>query len=382
MTKKSSLFTPFGLAAIAATLAACAPSRAETEAKEVTAERTRAPIAVTLAPVTLIPIDNELALKGRVSHARDVRVAFKTGGIIKELLVDEGERVTMGQPIARLDTGELDAGLAQARAGLAKANRDLSRATDLEKEAVLPGATREDAQTARAVAAAQVAQIRWNRDTATLFATTDGVVIKRLAEPGEVVGPGQPVLVIGEEGPAPRLEVGLPARERARAVLGQQVSVTFDGSTTRHEGRIVDVAPTLTPGTDRIAITIEVAAATGSSELLPRGLVGTVVFPARTTPTLPAIPLSTLVEGDGKRASVWVIAAADGLVAETGSHAVTRREVIVREFRPDGKALIASGLEGVDAVIDAGQAWLDATATVKVVKTGETDKTGNTEVTP
>lgn len=347
-------------------LVACAPSHAETEPHPAVADRTRPPIPVTLAAVRQAPIDTELVVLGRVTHNRDVKLAFKTGGVVAELMVDEGQRVQRGQVVARLDTQELDAGLAQVRAGLAKANRDLTRVKNLETQAVLPGSTREDAETARAVAAAQLRGLKWNLGTATLTADCDGIVLKRLAEPGEVVGPGHPVLVIGDDTTGARVEVGIPTRELARATIGQVVTLKLEGSTEILSSTIVDLAPTLTPGTDRLSAFI----ALPDGVRPPRGLVVTVTMPARTTPTLAAIPLSTVVEGEGRNASVWVPASAaspaPGTGAETRATTVNRMPITIHSIRPDGLVLVEDGLHGISHVIDAGQAWLDTSAMVVV----------------
>lgn len=373
MTRNQLTFSALPTLMLAA-LAACAPSRAESETHTPTPTRQRSALPVTLAPITLLPIDRELVVLGRVTHARDLKLGFKTGGVVRELLVDEGERVTRGQVLARLDTSELEAGLTQARAGLAKSSRDLARVKGLESQAVLPGSTREDAETARTVAAAQVRGLLWNLETTTLKADTDGVVLKRLAEPGEVVGPGQPVLVIGDESAGVRVELGLPARDLERAVLGATLSIRLDGSATTHTATIVELAPTLTPGTDRVSIFASLP-----PELRPpRGLVATVSLPPRQLPVLPAIPLSTVVEGQGATASVWVLtppsappidcragpAPCPATTAPPG--AVRRQAITLHSIRPDGMVLVESGLEDVTHVIDAGQAWLDEEATVVV----------------
>lgn len=363
----------FALSALSA-LSACAPSRAESEAHKAPAVQARAAVPVTLAPIVLLPVDRELVVLGRVTHARDLKLGFKTGGVVRELLVDEGERVTRGQVLARLDTSELEAGLAQARAGLAKSSRDLARVRGLESQAVLPGSTREDAETARTVAAAQVRGLLWNLETTTLRADFDGVVLKRLAEPGEVVGPGQPVLVIGDESAGVRVELGLPARDLERAAIGANVTVRLDGSASTHTASIVELAPTLTPGTDKVSVFVSLP-----TELRPpRGLVATVSLPPRQLPVLPAIPLSTVVEGRGASASVWVLTdrlappidcrAGPTPCPATASPpgAVRRQAITIHGVRPDGMVLVEAGLEDVTHVIDAGQAWLDEEATVVV----------------
>jgi len=176
-----------------------------------------------------------------------------------------------------------------------------------------------------------------------------------------------PLLVIGESSDETlRLEVGVSSRDLGRVALGGTATVRLDGETVDRPATVVELAPTLTPGTDRVAVTLSVQgpSPTGSPaatrvSAAPRGLVGTAIFPPRSDITLQAIPLTTLVEGIGMDATVWLPDA-----ARAGQ--VVAKKVVVARMRADGMVLIASGLDGVSEVIDAGNAWLDADALITI----------------
>lgn len=340
----------------AATLMACEASHAEAPPREPLVEAT----PVRLAGVVSRAVDAPLRATGRVAHVRDHKPAFKTGGLVKEVLVDEGDQVVKGQVLARLDTREIDAGMAQARAALDKARRDLARVEQLVGESVLPVTTREDAETAATVARAQLAGLAFNRETAIVTASADGVVLRRLVQPGEVVGPGLPIVVIGEAAPDRfELEVGVPAREGGRIAIGDRdVRVELDDRDGELSGVVKEIAPSLVPGTDRVTVTLEVVC-TGA--LPPRGLVGVATFAPRSGVQRPAVPVSALVEGDGVRASVW-------LPDPAKADHVVRREIVVARIDADGMAIVNDGLDGVREVIDAGNAWLDEGSVVRVVR--------------
>ncbi|HRE91522.1 MAG TPA: hypothetical protein PK095_20555, partial [Myxococcota bacterium] len=150
-------------------------------------------------------------------------------------------------------------------------------------------------------------------------------------------------------------------------------TVRLDGASTAQASTIVEIAPTLTPGTDKVSVFASLP-----TELRPpRGLVATVSLPPRQLPVLPAIPLSTVVEGQGSSASVWVLTetvAIGDCRADTAPcpatasppGAIRRQPITIHSVRPDGMVLVQTGLEDVTHVIDAGQAWLDADATVVV----------------
>jgi len=354
------------VSALAALASACEPSRSAEptrgEAEGATAAKAGSPIPVTLAPVRRLPAERPIRALGRVAHDRDLELGFKTGGLVAAVLVEEGQRVEAGTVLARLDPRELDAAVAQASAGLVKARRDLDRAQGLVDEAVIPGAQRDDAKTAVQVASATLAGLRFNRDTTVLVAPGPGVVLRRLGEPGKVMAPGAPVVVLGLDAPdaRPRVEVGVGARDARQLQLGDAARVRLDGASSVAsdlDAEVVELAPALTPGTDQIRVTL--ALPTGTQ--VTRGLVASVTFPLPRAEHLPAVPISAVADGDGKRAWVYTLAP-DG-------RGVVRRDVIIAAVRGDGQVLVRSGLDEVDAVVDAGAAWLDPSATVVVTPT-------------
>ncbi len=79
---------------------------------------------------------------GSVAPARQVALAFRSGGELAQLLVEEGQGVEGGALLARLETGELEEGIAQAQASLVVAE---ARLAQTEK-----GAAPEDIAAARA----------------------------------------------------------------------------------------------------------------------------------------------------------------------------------------------------------------------------------------
>ncbi|MFO0748936.1 MAG: efflux RND transporter periplasmic adaptor subunit [Myxococcota bacterium] len=361
MTRRRPMFTtwlPVSLMAVGiAPLAACESTGHSAEAKP-TPVKSEPPVPVTVAPVQQVPAASPIHAMGRVAHDRDVKLGFKTGGVIGEVLVDEGDRVTAGQVIARLDAREIDALVAQASAGVAKAKRDLDRAQGLAADQVIPGSSADDARTAARVASAQLAGARFNKETATLVAPVSGVIVKRLSEPGEVVGPGMPVLVIGADAAdgATLIEAGIPARDALLVAIGDRAEVTLDGDLAPSAATVTELAPTLVAGTDQVLVKLRLA----ERRAVPRGLVARLELTPPRGGTRAAIPIAALVEVQGRAASVYTLSA-------DGTH-VERRPIVVDRLRPDGMVLVQSGLDGVSRVVDAGTSWLDSGAAV-VVKT-------------
>lgn len=86
-------------------------------------------------------VTQTVAVSGSVNAAAQVRLNFKTGGRLAEVYVSTGQQVTAGQPLAKLDTSDLEVSVAQSQASLARAQASY--------DALVAGATPEDVALAR-----------------------------------------------------------------------------------------------------------------------------------------------------------------------------------------------------------------------------------------
>jgi multidrug efflux pump subunit AcrA (membrane-fusion protein) len=90
--------------------------------------------SVSVAKPEMITIGNNITGSGMLSSKSELKLAFKSGGLIKRMYVKEGQYVKKGQLLAELDMSEIDAGVNQVKLGLAKAERDLVKAKKLVED--------------------------------------------------------------------------------------------------------------------------------------------------------------------------------------------------------------------------------------------------------
>jgi RND family efflux transporter MFP subunit len=270
--------------------------------------------------------------------------------------VDEGDAVRAGQTLASLDLREIDAALARARSGAAKAERDLDRARRLYADSVVALAEFQDSETAHEVAQADLETAAVNRRYAVIVAPANGVVLRRAAEPGENISAGATVLVVGSRGARHGhvLEIGLADRDAVSVRKDDPAVARFDALPGREfAGRVARIGAAANPVTG----TYEVEIALDDAGALAAGLVGRVaVRPARGAPAK-LIPIEAVLEADGTEATVYALSA-DGTRAE-------RRRVTVAFIEGD-RVAVAGGLEGVSRVLTDGAAYLDNGAAVRV----------------
>ena len=76
---------------------------------------------VRAVPVVDTVLARPIVATGTVAPGDEAALGFKIGGVIERIAVDAGDAVRAGQTLAALDLREIDAGLAKARSGAAKA---------------------------------------------------------------------------------------------------------------------------------------------------------------------------------------------------------------------------------------------------------------------
>lgn len=182
-------------------------------------------------------------------EATEAQLGFQAPGRIDEISVREGDTVKRGQVLARLDTRETEARLAQARAQvrsaqvrLREAERDLKRSRELLGGGAIGQEAYDKAQTAQKVASSDYDQARANVTALEAVlanmevrASFEGIVSIRHHEPGEIVPAGTPILTIMN--PNDRWVRIYIAENRLGALqLGEKASITTDTYPGKHYG--------------------------------------------------------------------------------------------------------------------------------------------------
>lgn len=339
-------------------LAGCGPSRAEA------APEAAAAIPVRVAVVTNGEVADTITATGTTAGREEVPLAFKIGGVVEHVAPRAGDAVRAGAVLARLRPTEVAAQVTAAAEGEAKAARDLARAERLWRDSVVTLAQLEDARTALAVARAQGRVARFNADFATVRAPGDGIVLRRAAEPGELVEAGRPVLVVRRGGSGLVVRAALVDRDALRVRPGDTAIVTLDALPDRRfAGRVARRGAAADAGSG----SYEVEVALGpDADALPSGLVAQVrLVPHRggdvDAAARPRVPIEALVDADGDSAAVFVLAA-DGRTVE-------RRRVTLVDVAEalGGAALpVARGVRAGERVVTGNAHRLVAGARVAV----------------
>lgn len=330
--------------------------------------RWRGPVVDAFA-VQAAPLVRTVQVSARVEALTRVDVGATITGRVAEVLVREGDAVRAGQPLLRLETDELRATLAQARAseqqaqarlsglrttgraqaqaalaqadaGVVAARAEMERAQALVAQGFVSGSRLDEARRALQVAEAQQAnaraQVAANRDGGTdeaqaqaqlqsakaateaaqarlaqaeLRAPTDGRVLTREVEPGQIVQPGKALLALALAGPTV-LVAQADERFLDQLAPGQPASVVADAYVgQRFAARLSRIAPRVDAQRGAIEVRFEMTD-TPPAFLREDMTLSVEVETARRDRAL-ALPLAALRPG-ADEASATVLVAADG----------------------------------------------------------------------
>ena len=290
---------------------------------------------------------------GTLASRDELPLSFKLGGVVRRVLVDEGQSVREGQLLAELELTEIDAGVAKAQSAAAKAERDVERIRRLYADSVTTLAQLQDATTALDVARSDLQAAQFNQRYARIVAPAAGTVLHRAISPGELVAAGAPALVLASRARGSVLRVGLADRDVVRIRVGDAAVVQLDAyADRRFRGTVQEIAASSTPGTGTFAVLVSVP----DAGTLPTGMVGRVEIATRGSGSVTMVPVEALVEADGEQGVVYVV---DG--ARAG-----RREVRIA-FLEGARVGISGGLAGAGTVVTDGAAYLTDGDSVQVV---------------
>jgi RND family efflux transporter MFP subunit len=192
---------------------------------------------------------NRRTFTGIVEARVQSDLGFRVAGKILERSVDVGQRVKKGHILMRLDSVDLklsfaaqQANVEAARARYIQARADEARFAPLVESGAVSRQEYDHARAARDSAKAQLeaaeAQARVSNNSseyAVLLADADGVIVRTLSEPGQVVAAGQTVIQLAHDGPR-EASINLP--EGVRPDLGTIASARLYGQDQMYQSRL------------------------------------------------------------------------------------------------------------------------------------------------
>jgi membrane fusion protein, multidrug efflux system len=276
--------------------------------------------------------------------------------VIRAIHVQEGQSVQKGQRLAEIELTEINSQVEQARELAEKAKRDLERGERLYADQVISLEQLQDLRTQAALQQAQLKSARFNQGYSVITAPVDAIVLRKLAEERELTPAGQPVLVLGARDQGYVVRAALADREIVQLKLGDPAEIRMDAYPGRAiPGTLTEIASAADERTGMFPVEFRFDSLPVT---LASGLVAKLdIHPTSRAGRLTYVPIAAVVEGDGDRASVFVI----------NGNRVKRRPVQVAFIGADHVAL-ASGLSAGEPIVTDGALYLEENEQIEVVR--------------
>lgn len=313
---------------------------------------------VKTTPISSASGSNEVKATGILSSNLESRPSFKTGGVIEQTYYKEGDRVNQGALLATLNMSEIKAQVEQAKRGVEKTSRDLTRVKNLYADSVATLEQMQNAQTAYDVSIEGLKIAEFNQSYSKVISPISGIIVKQIMNAGEIVGPGMPIYAIMGTGQSHWIvKAAVSDKEWANLKKGDKAVVTFEAFPNQNFEGIVDkVADIANAGTATLDIEIRLKQ---QHQKLAAGLIADILFSAdqsRTNKYI-TIPIEALVSSHDGEAIVYV--PVDG-------KAIKKK---IKLDKIEGtQVFVTSGLEGVHEIITSGGVYLQDGDKIEIVK--------------
>src|SRR5215469_14616877 len=303
---------------------------------------------------------------GTIRPRIEADMGFRVPGKVAKRLVEVGQTVEIGQPLATLDEIDLKLQAEQAVAEFTAATGVVAQAVAAEnraKDLRVKGWT-TDAALDSAKAAADEARARLNRaersvdltknslSYATLVADARGVVTATLVEPGQVVAAGQTAIRVARFAEKEAV-VAIPETLVGRAKTGVASVTLWSDANKKYTAKLREVAPSADPATRTYLAKFSLPEAGDDVSL---GMTATLTLSDSETECVAKLPLSALYSQGGEP-SLYI-------VNDVGE--VTRKPVKVKGYE-SSYVVIAGGVEEGAKVVALGVQKLDPAQKVHVV---------------
>lgn len=251
--------------AVSAGLGGCGDKAKEQSVAQVGATVQASVITVEKASLALVATS-----PGNVIAQQQAMISSRLMGFLREINVQEGQRVAVGQKLFAVDPTDIQgqmamarAGLSQAEAALGDAKNDFERFGALYKEQAIPKMQWDKIRLQYQMTQQQVSMARAGFDTAsaqmkyaTVTAPFAGVITQKMANAGAMAAPGQPVLML-ENTDRLQVQTSVAGDVYAQLKLGTAVAIQAQGQGSDIEGKVANLVPSADPVTHSHLVKID-----------------------------------------------------------------------------------------------------------------------------
>ncbi len=311
--------------------------------------------AVEVVKVATASLPQTITAVGSLRSDESVTLRPEVAGRISAIQFQEGQRVTKGALLVRLDAAVTDAELQQARANLVLAKSKFERAVDLARQSFISGQAKDEAENNYKVAQAAVALVEAKLAKTEIKAPFSGLIGLRVVSVGDYVKEGADLVNLESIDPL-KVDFRVPETFLRQVQVGQAIEVALDALPGKvYDGKVIALNPLVDAAGRAIVIRAQVK---NQDAALRPGMFARVKLITRAEREALVLPEEALVpQGTDQFVFRIVDGKATRVKVETGQ-------------RRDGKVEVVRGVDKGDVVVTAGQQRLRDGAPVRVAGAG------------
>ena len=279
-------------------------------------------------------------------------VIAKVAGEVREILVEEGDDVSKGQILARLDGDRLRLELNQSQANLRKLQRDYERNVDLKDKGLISSGDFDKIKYELEALEASYNLASLELNYTQIRAPIDGVISERFIKLGNTISANEPAFRVTSFDPLVAY-LHIPEREYRHIAAGQPVAIEIDAlQGQRIVASVTRVSPIVDPQTGTFKITVEIS---DDQRRIKPGMFGRISIVYDRHENVLQIPRSAIIEESGET-SIFVV---------EDNKAI--RKFVQTGYSSSGMVEITTGVMDDDRVVTVGQVGLKDDAIVTVI---------------
>ena len=303
---------------------------------------TPTPIPVVTCRVTEITAGDEISLSGNIEGFKTVRLGFMVAGRINFIAVNEGESVKQGQMISSLDPESYTIAKEMADIQVNQVQDEYNRLKIMYDNNSLSESDFSKITYGLQQAKAQQKLHTKNLADTRLYSPIEGILLKKLAETGEITGVGLPLFVVSDIRKI-KVSAFIPENELHKIKTGQKAEVHISSLSDTFYGKITEVGSAADAASRAFSVKIGI----DNPKLLIRpGMIAEVkIIPDDVLKVL-AVPAGSILHDYNDQSFVFV---ADTLKKQAFRRNVTPGRLI------DNRIEIISGLTENEIIVTGGQ---------------------------
>lgn len=292
--------------------------------------------------VKKISADHEICLSGNIEGDKTVRLGFLVAGKINYIAANEGQTVLKGQLLSSLDPESYQIAKELADIQVSQVQDEYDRLKLMHDNNSLSES--DFSKISHGLQQAKAQQKLHNKNLADtkLYSPINGILLKKLAEVGEIIGTGMPIFAVSDIRKV-KVNAYIPENELHNIKIGQTAKVEITSADKTYDGKIIEVGSVADPASRAFSVKIEV----DNPELLVRpGMIAEVRIESGQKKKILTIPAEAVLNDLNGQSFVYMVNDSTGKAF--------KRMVSLGQVINDGIEVI-SGLEESDHIVTGGQ---------------------------